>query len=169
MATYTDLAYAKTRDSLYDLVIDEGNRDLAVTDGLDSAIFVSLFSDRRAYEDEIADPMQRRGWIGDLVSDVPGDRHGSGLWLYEQRRLGLTGSVGSPAETAIGIRIEAESSLEWMREEGLVTSQTAQATASTADRQVRLDVSLGYPGGSTAKKSYTLAQNTVSRALVSAG
>lgn len=167
--SYVDLAYEKTSDGIYDLIVNADSRDLDVTDGLDSALFVSLFSDRRAYEDEIADPMLRRGWIGDLVSRVPGDRHGSGLWLYEQRRLAPSGAVGPAAETAIGLRIEAQASLDWLQEERLVTSHTAQVSPATADRLARLDVSLAYPDGSVAKKSFALAQNTVSRALVSAG
>lgn len=161
MSTYADLAYAKDTAGYYDLVVDAGTRDFTTTDGLDSALMVSLFSDRRAYEDEVADAMKRRGWIGDLVARDVGDRHGSGLWLYEQRRL--------DEETVIGLRIEAESALTWMREEGLITAHSASVTPDPVNRRITLMVSLAYPDGSVARKAYALANNTIRRALVSAG
>ena len=169
MATYVDLAYEQTTDGLMDLIIDPDTRDLETTDGLDSALLVSLFSDRRAYDDEVADPMKRRGWIGDTVSRVPNDRHGSGLWLYEQRRLGPAGATGRPGETAIGLRIEADAAVEWMREEGLITGHAATVTPDTAGRSANLTVSLAYPDGSRSQKSFALADNTIRRALISAG
>lgn len=162
MSTYVDLAYAKTTEGHYDLVVDEGARDLATTDGLDSALMVSLFSDRRAYEDEVADPMKRRGWIGDLVARDPNDRHGSGLWIVtEQHRL--------EPQTEIAVRIEAEAAVDWMREEGLITARAARVGVDRATRRVSLLLSLEYPDGSTAQKAYALASNTIQRALVSAG
>jgi phage gp46-like protein len=169
MATYTDLAYEKTSDGLFDLVIDADNRDLALTDALDSALFVSLFSDRRAYPDEVIDPMKRRGWIGDLVSRIPEDRHGSGLWLYEQRRIAPNGASGRPAETATGIRIEAEAALDWMIEETLITGHIASVDTDMAGRTLRLTVSLSYHDGDTTTHKFALAGRTQARSLVSAG
>lgn len=156
--TYTDLAYARDAEGLYDLVIDPATRDLATTDGLDSALFVSLFSDRRARSDEVADPLNRRGWIGNLVSEVPNDNHGSGLWLYEQRRLS--------DDVAIGIRLEAEQALEWLVQERLATVVTAAVTTNPADRSVSLRIQIGYPDGTQNAKAFALADRTAARSLI---
>ena len=59
MTRYVDLAYAQDDEGVFDLVIDEDMADFDTTDGLESAIVVSLFSDRRAYRDEVGDPMKR--------------------------------------------------------------------------------------------------------------
>lgn len=54
------------------------------TEGFDTAIAVSLFSDRRASESEQPDPLKRRGWIGD-IGEL--DQIGSKLWFLEQSRI----------------------------------------------------------------------------------
>lgn len=149
---YTDLAFARDEEGLYDLVLDEANRDMKVTQGLESAVMVSLFSDRRAAADEVSDPLRRRGWIGNLVAEVNGDNHGSGLWLYDQRRL-------TPA-VATGIRREAEAALEWMREEQLASTVSAQVVSDPAKRSARLVVGVADPVGTTAQKARSLIERT---------
>lgn len=64
-----------------DLVI--GDNDLDVDDGLQTAVIVSLFTDRRAADgDTLPDGhTDRRGWWGDGVPVVPSDQIGSRLWL----------------------------------------------------------------------------------------
>lgn len=152
MQNFTDLAFAADDDGIYDLVIDAKDRDFKTTAGLESASFVSLFSDRRARADEVADPMKRRGWIGNLVSDVPGDNFGSGLWLYEQRRLTL--------DVIAGVRIEAEQSHTWMVEEGLAKYVTASITSDPVQRSVNVNVTIAEPQGNTTTHAFPLIQAT---------
>lgn len=152
---YTDLGFVQDDDGIFDLVVDGG--DLAVIDGLESAILVSLFSDRRADESEVGDPRKRRGWIGDLVSGEPQDRHGSGLWLYEQRRL--------IQETATGVRIEAEQSLDWMVEEKLIEYAAGEVLQIPSSRRINLVVTLHFLDGSDASYAYVLADATRSGTL----
>lgn len=149
---FTDIAFEQDADGMFDLTIDESTGDFVLTGGLETAVIVSLFSDRRARKDEVADPMLRRGWDGDLVPDVPGDVHGSGLWLYEQRRLG-PGDYG-------GVRIEAETALAWMVGEGLARSASAAVTPVPAKRQLQLRVTLTEPDGGVTSKAYVLADAT---------
>jgi len=64
------------------------NADLAVDQGLRTALIVSLFTDRRAQADDVlpepgADP---RGWWGDVAAERPGDRIGSRLWLLAREK-----------------------------------------------------------------------------------
>jgi|GEM_PF-771193 len=153
--TYTDLSYERTPHGYYDLVIDATSRDFATTDGLESALFVSFFSDRRARPDEVADPLKRRGWIGDLVSEVPGDLHGSGLWLYEQRRL--------TREVAIGLRIEGNAAVEWMIEAGLIQNSDCAVLMEPAHRRAQFVVSVTEPDGGETTRAYLLADRTIAR------
>lgn len=161
MTKYTDLAYEQDDDGIFDLIIDEDQADFETTDGLESAIVVSVFSDRRAYKDEVGDPMRRRGWIGDLVSEVPGDLHGSGLWLYEQSRL--------TQEVVTGVRQEAEQCLEWMIQEDLVVSVSAAVASDPVKRQLRLVITTSSPTGGTSVRAYELANATRNGTLARLG
>lgn len=66
------------------------NEDLVREDGLETALIISLFTDRRAREDDIlpdTDNLDKRGWWGDLASpEVEGDQIGSRLWLLERSK-----------------------------------------------------------------------------------
>ena len=158
MTRYVDLAYTVDDDGIVDISIDPETGDLVTTDGLETAILVSLFSDRRAYEDVVADPLERRGWIGDLVSEVPNDRHGSGLWLYEQHRL--------TDEVATGVRIEAEAALRWMVDDGLARRVAATAAKVPSERALDLVISVGLPDGGTTSRAFQLADATRNGPLV---
>lgn len=66
-----------------DMAIAEN--DLARDDGLETAVLLSLFCDRRAPAGERLPRSQTsaRGWFGDEFAEVPGDQTGSHLWLLE--------------------------------------------------------------------------------------
>ena len=89
-------------------------------DGLETAVLISLFTDRRADEGDGADEGDLRGWWGDGYPDVQGDRTGSKLWLCFGRK--------TTAETRTTAIRYAEDALTWMIEDG-VASQV-QVTAS---------------------------------------
>lgn len=152
MDRFTDLAVAADDEGIYDIQIDVAARDLNLTRGLESASFVSLFSDRRARPDEVANPMKRRGWIGDLVSAVPDDRHGSGVWLYEQSRL--TGDV------VASLRLEAEASHAWMVGEGLAKTVYASIKPDSAQRNASIIITVTAPSGNVTSRSYVLVAAT---------
>jgi len=69
-----------------DLVIATSLDDLAADDGLGTSLFLSLFTDRRAEDDDRlpSDDGDRRGWWADEFAEVPGDRFGSRLWLLDR-------------------------------------------------------------------------------------
>ncbi len=81
----SDLALGWQTD-MADLRIERG--DLALDGGLESAIAISLFSDRRADDGDVlpAAEADRRGWWGDAVPAVEGDRIGSRLWLLAREK-----------------------------------------------------------------------------------
>lgn len=62
--------------------------DLETDDGLETAVLVSLFTDRRAATDDaIPDGTDdRRGWWGDPTLPTPNDLIGSRLWLLSREK-----------------------------------------------------------------------------------
>lgn len=149
LSPFVDIALERDSDGIYDIGLDAENSDAALAASLEPAILASLFSDRRARVDEVADPMQRRGWIGDLVADRPGDSFGSGLWLYGQSRL--------TPEVAAAIANEARNALQWMIEDDLCTSVTCAVMSDPAQRSVSLVVTIGLIAGGVSAHTYLLA------------
>ena len=158
MALKTDIALKQDAEGIYDIQVDPVTGDFVMTEGLESALLVALFSDRRAADDEVRDPLRRRGWDGDLVADVPDDRFGSGLWLYEQARL--------DAATRAGVRTEAEAALDWMTQESLAASVAAVVEATPASRALQIAITINQPDGGVISRAYALADATQTGALV---
>lgn len=82
--------------------------DVMPDDGLETAITVSLFTDRRA---ELGDVLpdgetDRRGWLGDEFAEVEGDRIGSRLWLLAREK-----ATQSTLDRARDYSLEA---LQWL-------------------------------------------------------
>ncbi|MFZ5539471.1 MAG: phage GP46 family protein [Pseudomonadota bacterium] len=95
---------------------------LATDEGLETAVIISLFTDRRADpSDEIPDGTQdRRGWFGDAYADVPGDRIGSRLWLLSRAK--------QTAETLQRARDYAREALAWLIEDGIARAVEVDAS-----------------------------------------
>ncbi|WP_227728715.1 phage GP46 family protein [Yersinia proxima] len=83
---------------------------------LETAILISLFTDRLARADDAIDSDDRRGWWGDTGSEYP---IGSRLWLL--RREKLTTKVALKAEDY------AAEALAWLIDDGVVTAISANA------------------------------------------
>lgn len=97
-----------------DFVFDDAAQDLESDNGLETAVIISLFTDRRAKVDDILpDPnnLDRRGWWGDLASpDVEGDQIGSRLWLLNREK--------TLESVLVRAKEYAEESLQWFLEDG---------------------------------------------------
>ncbi len=97
------------------------NGALAIDDGLDTAVALSLFSDRLANPDDVlpAGDGDRGGWWGDAylppLNGQP-DRIGSRLWLLA-RAL-------QTQETARRAQAYVQEGLQWMEIDGVVASVT---------------------------------------------
>lgn len=152
LGNFTDVVLKRDADGIYDLAIDETARDLATTSGLETAIMCSLFSDRRAAPDEVADPWKRRGWLGNLLATTPGDNYGSGLWLYEQRR--------GTSDVLVALNAEAQTSLHWMVEENLAQNIDASFTYDPAKRIFSLSVLATDLRGGVSRHAFELWKAT---------
>lgn len=129
-------AFADAKDELGDLKVDmrllfspenfEADLqlfagDLAADDTLETAILLSLFTDARATEDELvrfggADP---RGFWGDSLAEIEGDRFGSKLWLLAREK--------QTAETLNRARDYATEALAWLIEDGIADEVPIEA------------------------------------------
>ena len=89
-----------------DLVIEDG--DVVLDEGLSTAVLVSLFSDARADEGQLAPRFVNRGGYW---AERPTDPWGSTLWLEYRGK--------AVAETAERLRQATEESLAWLVENGI--------------------------------------------------
>lgn len=85
--------------------------DLQSGDDLQSALYISLFTDRQARDDDEIDGDDRRGWWGDSGQEKP---IGSRLWLL--RRKKLTAAVAIKAEDY------ASEAVSWLIDDGVVSA-----------------------------------------------
>lgn len=87
--------------------------DLASDTGLQTAVIISLFADRLANEDDTLPDGgdDRRGWWGDSLAEVDGDRIGSRLWLLAREK-----HLPSVAARA---RQYAAEALQWLVDDGI--------------------------------------------------
>lgn len=113
--------------------------DLATDRGLQTAVLISLFTDRRAEDDDMppsGDPNDRRGWWGDQFAEVEGDRIGSRLWLLDRSK--------NTSETVRRAKEYVLEALAWMIEDKVVSSIDVEIVTSRDG--LGLGVGLNRPG-----------------------
>lgn len=108
-----------------DLVLLNG--DLAVDEGLESAVLLSLFTDRRARELP-AGELDPRGWW----PDSPDDRWGSLLWTLTRGKL--------TRETVERARAYCREALAWAVEDGIL--ERVEVGVTSSDTLLLLEIGL---------------------------
>lgn len=142
----TDIALQFTDFNGGDLVL--AGLDLARDDGLESAVLVSLFTDRRATVEQIRageDPTDLRGWWGDYQPTVEGDRTGSLLWLLRREK--------QTPETLERARKYATEALAWMIEDR-VASRVELTTEYVRDGVMGILAVITRPSGDLVRYRY---------------
>lgn len=133
-----DLALAwDEQQGAADLALIDG--DLASDAGLETAVLLSIFTDRRAQPDDVppsGDPADRRGWWADELADVEGDLIGSRLWLLDR-------SVNNN-ETARRAEEYVREALAWMVDDRVVSSIDVQI--DTTPTGLLIGLTLQRPG-----------------------
>lgn len=99
----------------------QAGNQLEIDDGLESAVIISLFTDRRAADDDVIPDgtTNRRGWWADAYPEIEADQIGSRLWLLFREKD--TQAVVTRA------REYAEEALAWLIDDG-VASQVVVET-----------------------------------------
>ena len=102
------------QDSKGNWDIDFANGDFELTNGLDTAIYMSVFCEARASASQVSEPTNRRGHFTNIFNRVEGYQVGSLLWLY----------------TTQSKNTESNLKLIWMIEDGLISKIEVTATKS---------------------------------------
>lgn len=113
--------------------------DLASDRGLETAVILSLFTDRRVETDDkppSGDDRDRRGWWADQFAAVDGDRIGSRLWLLDRSKR--------TNETALRAKEYVAEALAWMLVDRVVAGIDIQ-TETTASALL-IAIGLQRPG-----------------------
>lgn len=132
-----DIAVSHDSGTEFDVAIAGG--DLLAEDGLETAVLISLFSDRRAEpDDELPDGTgDRRGWWADVFLPVDGDRIGSRLWLLERAKQ--RPDVPRRAEEFMA------EALAWLVEDGIAAA--VEPAAETGEPDVlEMQATIRKPG-----------------------
>ncbi len=92
------------------------------SDPLVRAVIISLFTWRRAHDDDVLPNagMSRMGWWGDSFPPVANDRIGSRLWLLARSKL--TDSTAQQAQDY------AKEALQWLIDDGVAARVDVSAT-----------------------------------------
>lgn len=133
------------------------DNDLENEDGLETAVLLSLFVDRRANDDDELPDIEgsKRGWWGDQVKPViEGDQIGSRLWLLERSKT-LEEVLPEAKELAM-------ESLLWMIEDGVaakVEIEVERITNEYGTEILALDVNILKTEGTTFSRRYETQWN----------
>lgn len=132
----------------YDFSIVNG--DFAITNGLDTALLLSVLCEVRAAPSEVPAPEMRRGWWGNTVLGYDNYEMGSKNWELEQARkdnvtLGLS-------------KTYTTNSLQWLVEDNL--AKEVKVDSGFTVNGINLEVNIIISQSKTISKSYDLWQNT---------
>ncbi|MBI1407289.1 MAG: hypothetical protein GC145_14335 [Caulobacter sp.] len=107
---------------------------------LQTAVIISLFSDRLAApsDDLPEEDGNRRGWWGDVVPPVEGDRIGSRLWLLRRGKR--------RAEDVRLARDYGAEALAWMVDDGVASAVSVEAEF-LGETGIQLLVAITRPDG----------------------
>lgn len=121
----------------------ESAGDLVSGDDLQTAIYISLFTDRQARNDDTYDGDDRKGWWGDTGADY---QIGSRIWLLKRQKL-----TPAVANAAAGYAKEA---LAWLINDGIVEN-IAVATQIVYPRSLHMTITYQKPDRSSTSVKYS--------------
>jgi len=115
------------------------NNDFVLDDGLETAVIISLFSDRRENQNPI-DRTDKRGWWADAVQSLDSELIGSKLWLLEREK--------ATQETLNRAQSYASEALQWLVEQNI--AETVEVEAVWLNQQAGrlcLQIQIAKPQG----------------------
>lgn len=117
--------------------------DLLPDDGLETAVIISLFTDKRVTDDELpAGEESKRGWWGDAFPEIDQDKIGSKLWLLQRSKR--------TTETLRKWEDYSKEALQWLIEDGVADSIEVTATYNE-NFQLEAELSIKKPKGRTSR------------------
>lgn len=113
--------------------IDFSNGDFELTDSLDTAVYMSVFGEKRASASQVSEPTLRGGHFTNEFSDIEGYEVGSLLWLRTRQAKNTQINLGL-------IEDAVKDGLSWMIEDKIISE--TEASASKTNSQVTIEVDL---------------------------
>lgn len=139
-------------DGLYDIDFDTDG-DFLMSDGIETAIIMTVLSVQRADESEVTKAIHRRGdWSNELNEDDEFEV-GSKLWLLEQARViqeSLNNGIGS-----------LESAFQWMVEDNII--KEVIINGEIIDNSMKYTIELTKQNSETETFLYDAFANTINR------
>jgi phage gp46-like protein len=128
-------------DNCFDVEIKDN--DLTSDDGLETALAISLFTDKRVTDEELpSGHRSKRGWWGDMFPDVDQDQIGSRLWTLDPEK--------TTTETLRRSEDFARECTNWMIEDGLADAINVLSEYNI-NKHLILNVDVVKPDGITSR------------------
>ena len=144
-----DIAFKIDSKGFYDIDLTD-NGDLLSTQGLDTAILMSIFCEKRANEDEIPRPEYRRGDWSNELNEISDYEVGSKLWLLDQART---------SQSSLDDAIEyIREGLQWLIDDGYILD--VDITGELTTRQATFTITLTKLNNTTETKVFEYFKNT---------
>lgn len=127
----SDIKLIQDTDSLaWD--IDFENGDFALTQGLDTALYMSVLCEKRALASQVSNAILRRGHFSNEFSQVLGYEVGSLLWLYANNP--------NTSENRLLIQDTVTEGLQWMIDDEIL--QDVEVEVANQSNIVTISVTL---------------------------
>lgn len=118
--------------------------------GLDTALLMSIYCERRADASEVPASTERRGWWGNDFTVKLNFEIGSKIWLFHQSRLTLA--------VIEALRDAAVRGLDWLVEDGIAIE--VNASVEQIEGVVTLAIDLTRPSSQVERRFFDLWENT---------
>ena len=113
--------------------IDFINGDIEMTNGLDTALYLSVFGEKRALPSQVSEPTLRRGHFTNEFNDIKGYEVGSLFWLYTSQSKNTESNLSL-------IENSVYDGLKWMIQDKIVSKINITATKSGTGVNLEIDL-----------------------------
>jgi phage gp46-like protein len=145
-----DIKLFQDEDNNWD--IDFENGDFALTDSLDTALYLSVFAEKRASETQVTVPLLRRGHFTNEFSLVEDYQIGSLFWLYSYQAKNTDSNLSLIEGTV-------NEGISWMIEDNIISD--VEVTGAKKGSGINLEINLTNKSQSDSNY-YNLFINTFS-------
>ena len=143
-----DLTLTITEDGYYD--ISFANGDFKLTEGLETAIWMSIFCEKR--DPEAVDWQAQKGWVGDQLNDN-GFELGSLLWTLNQS--------ASDEDLIDEVQSIVEDCLEWMLTNNYASEIEVSIVKNLDNNGFIVNINLTRNGNISENLSFNLWNKTI--------
>ena len=121
------------QDTNNDWDIDFADGDFEMTNGLDTALYLSVFGEKRASASQVTEPTLRRGHFTNEFSNIEGYEVGCLLWLYTKQAANTERNLSLAQDAVID-------GLKWMIEDKIISETKVIATRTKTGIDLKVDL-----------------------------